>query len=71
VQRETAQQLEDVFADVVVVRGDHPAPPRDMLELRLPAEAQQALGADGGAGEGVDPPPLGLFQRGPEITETR
>ncbi len=71
VQRETAQQLEDVFADVVVVRGDHPAPPRDMLELRLPAEAQQAMEGDGGTGEGVDPPPLGLFQRGPEITETR
>lgn len=73
VHRESAHPLEDVFADVVVVRGDHPAPPRDMLELRLPAEAQQALGegaADSGAAGGGQPP-LGLFQRGPEITETR
>lgn len=75
VQRELAHPLEDVFADVVVVRGDHPAPPRDLLELRLPAEAQQALeaGADENApGPARDSqPPLELFQRGPEITETR
>jgi Protein of unknown function (DUF3710) len=73
---ELAHPLEDVFADVVVVRGDHPAPPRDMLELRLPAEAEEALGqqagensadAEGGGGR----PPLELFQRGPEITETQ
>ncbi len=38
-----AKVLEDVFADTVVVRGEHPMPPRDLLELRLPAEAQQAL----------------------------
>lgn len=76
VRRELAHPLEDVFADVVVVRGDHPAPPRDMLELRLPAEAQQALGEQAGgnpAGAEADGgrPPLELFQRGPEITETR
>ena len=78
-QPEIAASLEQVFAGVVVVRGDHPVPPRDMLEIRLPAEALQALaeeaGAqeeqDGGAGQenrwgGLDP-----FQRGPEITETR
>ena len=38
-----AKVLEDVFADTVVVRGEHPMPPRDLLELRLPAEAQRAL----------------------------
>lgn len=71
VARELAHPLEDVFADVVVIRGDHPAPPRDMLELRLPAEAQQAL--EEGTGEGMENgrPPLELFQRGPEITEIR
>jgi hypothetical protein len=77
-----AAALEDVFADVVVVRGDHPVPPRDLLEIRLPEEALQALAAEAGeAGEpgedgpgdsgaerwgGIDP-----FERGPEITETR
>jgi hypothetical protein len=70
-QREIAHPLEDVFSDIVVVRGDHPAPPRDMLELRLPAEAQQALAGEGADAQGGGQPPLGLFQRGPEITETR
>jgi hypothetical protein len=72
-QPEIAAPLEHVFADVVVVRGDHPVPPRDMLEIRLPAEALQALAEEAEAQEqagnkwgGLDP-----FQRGPEITETR
>ena len=66
-----AEPLEQVFADVVVVRGDHPAPPRDLLEIRLPEEALQALAeeadeAEGNPWGGADP-----FERGPEITETR
>ena len=68
---EVAAPLEQVFADVVVVRGDHPVPPRDMLEIQLPAEALQALAEEAEAQEenrwgGLDP-----FERGPEITETR
>lgn len=76
---EIAAPLEQVFAGVVVARGDHPAPPRDMLEIQLPAEALQALAGEAAASEGgpaaasegnrwggLDP-----FQRGPEITETR
>jgi hypothetical protein len=68
---EIAAPLEQVFADVVVVRGDHPVPPRDMLEIRLPAEALQALADEAEAQEenrwgGLDP-----YERGPEITETR
>ena len=74
---ELAAPLEQVFADVVVARGDHPVPPRDLLEIQLPAEALQAL-----AGEAADPEEaaepevnrwggLDPFQRGPEITETR
>jgi hypothetical protein len=71
VQPEIAAPLEQVFADVVVVRGDHPVPPRDMLEIRLPAEALQALADEAEAQQenrwgGLDP-----FERGPEITETR
>jgi hypothetical protein len=48
-----------------------------MLEIRLPAEALQALaeeadaGAEAGAEEGNKWGGLDPFQRGPEITETR
>jgi hypothetical protein len=62
-----AGPLEDVFADVVVVRGDHPAPPRDQLLIQLPEEAQRALEAQLEQ-ENMVPNP---FERGPEITETR
>ena len=67
---ELASPLEEVFAGVVVVRGEHPVPPRDLLEIRLPEEARQALAEQmeqaGGRFELPDP-----FERGPEITETR
>jgi hypothetical protein len=65
-----AKMLEEVFADTVVVRGEHPAPPRDLLELRLPADAQQALAEQLAAAE-QGREPLSPFVRGPEITETR
>ena len=65
--------LEEVFRDVVVVRGEHPVPPRDILELRLPPEAQKAFEDQAAAASdenrswtGLDP-----FERGPEFTETR
>lgn len=59
-----AEPLEAVLADLVVVRGDSPLPPRDLLELRLPRDAQQALEEQGG-------PTFNPFERGPEITEVR
>lgn len=62
---EAAAPLEAVFADLVVVRGDSPMPPRDLLELRLPREAQQALEEQQGRAD-INP-----FERGPEITEVR
>jgi hypothetical protein len=67
---ELARPFEALFADVVVVRGDHPAPPRDLLEIRLPEEARRALQ------EQLEQEPGGPaypnpFDRGPEITETR
>ena len=40
---ELARPFEELFADIVVVRGDHPLPPRELLEIRLPEEAQRAL----------------------------
>ncbi len=66
---ELAAPFEEIFADVVVVRGDHPAPPRDLLEIQLPEQAREALEAQMAedAGDGIPSP----FERGPEITETR
>jgi hypothetical protein len=82
-----AAPLEAVFRETVVVRGDHPVPPRELLELRLPAEAAAALEAQAQAqqgqaqGEGQAQgqqeeqsrfaTPLNPFERGPEFTETR
>jgi Protein of unknown function (DUF3710) len=73
----TNQDLTDafneLFGDVVVVRGDYPAPPREQLEIRLPEEARRAL-EEQLAAEGEERPDWYLedpFTRGPEITETR
>jgi hypothetical protein len=59
--REAAGPLEALFKKVVVVRGDSPMPPRDLLQLRLPKDAT------------ATPPPAapGLQEpeRGPEITQ--
>jgi Protein of unknown function (DUF3710) len=69
---EPAGLLEEVFSQVIVVRGEHPVPPREILELQLPPEARQALEEQAAAEEesrfrgDADP-----FERGPEFTETR
>jgi Protein of unknown function (DUF3710) len=65
-----ARPLEQVFAGIVVVRGDHPAPPRDLLAIELPAEMRQAIEEEmaQAAERSQYPNP---FERGPEITETR
>jgi hypothetical protein len=71
-----AAPLEAVLREVVVVRGDHPMPPRDLLELRLPAEAAAAIDEQARAQQeeqernrfGATANP---FERGPEMTETR
>jgi hypothetical protein len=69
---ERASLLEEVFRDVVVVRGEHPVPPRDILELRLPPEAQQAFEEQvAAAEENRFRADLNPFERGPEFTETR
>jgi Protein of unknown function (DUF3710) len=72
VSDQAASTLEEVLRDVVVVRGDHPVPPRDILELRLPPEARQAFEEQAAAAAQnrfqADPNP---FERGPEFTETR
>ena len=69
-----AAPLEDLLRQVVVVRGEHPVPPRDLLELRLPPEAQQALAEEQARAEQegkFQTPPTNPFERGPEFTETR
>jgi len=61
VEPEAAATLEDLFGQVVVVRGTDARPPRDLLPLQLP----------GGATPPPPPtaPPLAPPERGPEITE--
>lgn len=57
---QAAKPLEEVFRSVVVVRGEQPLPPRDLLQLRLPRDASP-LPKPAGA-------PLAPPERGPEIT---
>jgi hypothetical protein len=68
-----AAPLEALMREVVVVRGDHPMPPRDLLELRLPPEAAQALEEQARAQQEDSrfATPPNPFERGPEFTETR
>jgi hypothetical protein len=60
-ERPAAEPLEALFRQVVVIRGDSPMPPRDLLQLRLPKDATPT------------PPPaapaLQEPERGPEITQ--
>ncbi|HEY8719270.1 DUF3710 domain-containing protein [Pengzhenrongella sp.] len=60
---EAARTLEDIFADIVVVRGDAARAPRDLLGLHVPGGVEPV--ASGTTAEpGLDP-----LERGPEITE--
>jgi len=59
--REAAAGLEDLFRKIVVIRGENPMPPRELLQLRLPKDAA-----------GPVPPAEPDFEqpeRGPEITQ--
>jgi hypothetical protein len=71
-----AVPLEAVLSQVVVVRGDHPVPPRDLLELRLPPEAAAAMEEQARAQQAEQEPNRfatapNPFNRGPEMTESR
>ena len=68
---EQAELLEEVLRDTVVMRGEHPVPPREILDLRLPPEAQQAFQDQLAAEENRFRGGLNPYQRGPEFTETR
>ncbi|HEY1617579.1 MAG TPA: DUF3710 domain-containing protein [Streptosporangiaceae bacterium] len=63
---ELARPFEEIFADVVVVRGEHAEPPRKALDISLPEEARQFIEQQAEA-DGMPNP----FERGPEITEIR
>ncbi len=55
-------QMEGILKDVVVVRGDEPRPPRELLPLHLPGKPGEVTGPAR--------PKLDLdSERGPEITE--
>lgn len=76
VQPESADVLEQVFRQTVVVRGEAPMAPRDPIVLKLPEDAQMV--ADGGVGAASEgetsrfgDASLSPFARGPEITEVR
>ncbi len=61
---EDAKALEEVFADVVVLRGTEPRVPRDLLPLTVPGSRPKPTAADEGSAPAFDP-----LTRGPEITE--
>ena len=62
-----AAPVEQLFRDIVVVRGDGPMGPREPIPLTLPTQAPAA--ADEPAERSHDD--LNPFERGPEITEVR
>ena len=59
VDRDAAAALEGLFRQIVVVRGENPMPPRDLLPLRLPKDTAAPAPAPG----------LQQPDRGPEITQ--
>ncbi|XAS69036.1 DUF3710 domain-containing protein [Micrococcaceae bacterium Sec5.7] len=63
--RDAAAGLEELFRQIVVIRGDSPMPPRDLLQLRLPKDATGT--APQGAPEFE--PEFEQPERGPEITQ--
>jgi len=43
VNAEAAEQIEDLFRSIVVVRGNTPMPPRDLIPLHMPASATDGV----------------------------
>ena len=77
IEAAAAEQFYALLDDVVVVRGEVPMAPREVLALQLPqhAKPQGLPEGDAAAGTTTDPSAptdeLSPFERGPEITETR
>jgi hypothetical protein len=72
-----AEKFYGLLDEVVVVRGDVPMAPREILALQLPKHAKPSQPAEGEAAANEGEPAgsveadLKPFERGPEITETR
>ncbi|APF39777.1 DUF3710 domain-containing protein [Neomicrococcus aestuarii] len=62
--KQLAKKIEDCIAEIIVVRGDSPMPPTELLPLRMPEEVAQQQAPS-------SPSPMGAPERGPEITEIR
>ncbi|MFV0252204.1 MAG: DUF3710 domain-containing protein [Beutenbergiaceae bacterium] len=62
---EAAADIEDVLADIVVVRGQEARAPRDLLTLHLPGKPGEEIPTAAAARPAIDLNP----GRGPEITE--
>ena len=72
---EAAREVfDDVLRTVLVVRGDEPRAPREMLPLHMPTAAKGATPAGDESEAALAEPDgddLKPFERGPEITEVR
>ncbi|MCI0686068.1 MAG: DUF3710 domain-containing protein [Sporichthyaceae bacterium] len=66
----SAGPVEALLRDVVVVRGGDPMPPRELIPMRFPDDAEVEDAPDEEAEHGGRGP-LDPFRRGPEITEVR
>lgn len=69
VAAESAAALDEVVRELVVVRGDRPMPPRELLTLVVPEGAVRGPAADAQPDEGPETAPVRPPRRGPEITE--
>lgn len=70
VDQDARARVDEFISEVVVVRGDSPMAPRELLALQVPPEAStEAQPEDADDEPGRDD--LNPFERGPEITEVR
>ena len=65
-----AAEMEEIFRSIVVVRGEDPRPPRDLLPMIVPESIQQAAEQENGQAQTEHHRPQ-VPQRGPEIAEIR
>ncbi|MFW0108015.1 DUF3710 domain-containing protein [Rothia sp. P7181] len=70
VKPEAVAEMEEVFRSIVVVRGQDPRPPRELLPMTVPASIQEAQqqAQQQSTPQGKEEP-LKMPRRGPEITE--
>lgn len=69
VAAESAAALDEVVRELVVVRGDRPMPPRELLALVVPEGAVRGPAPDAEPETEPETEPVRPPRRGPEITE--